>query len=353
MAFLQADDIADLVQTTLDDLGELRFTDLMSTYQNTVFLKRMIRKHKTTFEAGTAVRFNAITDTNGSARAVGLYYTAQVNPTNAMINGEMPWRHVTWNWGIDRREIAMNRQPRKIVDLVKVRRMMAFGAAVKFFEQRGWRVPASTDNDNFMGIPYWIVKSNTAVTTNDGFNGTVPSGYTVVGGINPTTYAPKWSNYATQYTSVTKSDLVSKMWRAMTFTQFEPLVDDVPTYNTGDDYGIYTTYSVISSLKEILESQNDNLGNDLDSMEGKLMFRRTPISWVKELQDDTTNPLYGINWGVLKVQGLRGEWMKETTIPVHSNQPTVSATHTDCTLNTYCPDRRRLWVLATDTTMPA
>jgi len=351
MATLQATEIADLVTTTLNELGELKFTDVMSDYQDTIFLKRLAKKNKMTFDAGPEVQWNLATDTNGSARGVGLYYTASVNPTNIMTTGKMPWRHVTWNWGIERREIAMNRTPRKIVDLTKTRRIAAFGDAVKYFERRGWRCPATTNEDDFHGIPYWIVKSNTAVTTNNGFNGTVPSGYTVVGNINPTTY-PRWANYATQYTSVTFEDLIDKLERAMTWTAFKPLVDEVPSYNTGNDYGLYTTYAVLSACKKLLKSQNDNLGYDLDSVEGKVVFRRTPLTWARELEDDTTGPIYGVNWGVFKFMGLRGEWMHETPIPVHSNQPTVSATHTDCTLNTYCTDRRRNFVLATNTTMP-
>ncbi len=323
----------------------------MSTYQNTIFLKRLVKKNKMTFDAGPEVQWNLITDTNGSARGVGLYYTQNINPTNVMTTGKMPWRFQTWNWAIERREIAINRSPRKIVDMVKTRRISAFADAVKYFEAKGWRVPASTNEDDFAGIPYWVVKSNTATSTNDGFNGTVPSGYTLVGNINPTTYAPKWSNYATQYTAVTHDDLVRKLRRASTFTDFMPLVDDIPQYNTGDDYGYYTNYSVIGTLEEILEDQNENLGSDVASQDGKLLFRRTGVTWVKELELDTTNPVYGINWGVFKCMGLRGEWMHETVIAVHDNQPTVSSTTTDCAMNTYCTDRRRNFVLATNTTM--
>lgn len=350
MASLQGTEIADLVTTTLNNLGRMKFTDVMSDYQNTIFLRRMAKKNKMTFDGGPECQFNLITDDNGSARAVGLYYQSQVNPTNVMTTGKMPWRHVTWNWGIERREIAMNRSPNKIVDLVKTRRIAALASATKFFERRGWRCPAVTDEDNFHGIPYWVVKSNTAVTTNNGFNGTVPSGYTVVANINPTTY-PRWANYATQYTNVSKDDLIDKMWRACDYTDFMPLVDDIPDYNTGDDYGYYTNYTVKNSFKQILESQNENLGFDLDPADNKLTYRRSRITWVKELDLDTTDPIYGINWGVFGMIALRNEWLRETTIPVHGNQPTVSATHTDTTMNTICRDRRRNFVLATNTTM--
>ena len=349
MAVLQATGIADLTTTTLNELGEMKFTDIMSNYQKTVAFKRVVKKNKITFDAGPQVQFNLITDHNSSAAFVGLYGQDNVNPNNVMLTGLVDWRHVTWNWGIERREVAMNRTPRKIVDLVKTRRIAALGSAVVLFEQRFWRAPASTDTLNPYGLPYWIVKSNTAVTTNDGFNGAVPSGFTLVGNINPTTYS-RWQNYATQYTAVTKIDLIRKMRRAMYYTDFEPLVDEIPQYNTGDDYAIYTNYSVLGTLEEILEAQNDDLGTDIASMDGKTTFRRTPLNGIKELDLDTTNPVIGVDWGEMKTMGLRGEWLNETQIPIQPGQHTVSATHTDCSFNWFCRNRRRNWILATDTT---
>lgn len=351
---LQATNIADLVTTTLNELGELKFTDLMSDYQNTIILKRTMKKNKMTFDAGPEVAWNAILDHNDSARFVGLGATDIVNIKNVMTTGKVPWRHITWNWAIERREIAFNRSPRRIVELAKTRRIAAFGSAIIQFERAGWRSPAVTDDTSPLGIPHWIVKSNTAATqaNADGFNGSVPSGYTVVGNINPTTY-PRWKNYATQYTSITKDDLIRKMRRACVKTDWMPLVDDIPVYNTGDDYGYYTNYAVISALEEILEAQNENLGQDIASQDGRMIFRKAPMIYVVELELDTTNPIYGVNWGEFKTMGLRGEWMNETSIPIQPGQHTLSATHTDCSFNWFCRNRRRNWVIATDTTMPS
>jgi hypothetical protein len=349
MAF-QASNDADLVTTTLSELGRLKFTDLMSDYQNTIALKRLIKKNKMTFDSGKTVSFNAITDHSNSARFVGLGATDVIDIATVMTTGDVPWRHITWNWAWDFREPLMNKSPAKIVDLIQTRRIAAFGSAIIKFEYALWRAPASTDDTSPYGIPYWIVKSNTAVTTADGFNGSVPSGYSTVGGLSPTTY-PRWKNYATQYTNVSKDDLIRKMRRASVYTDFMPLVDEIPVYNTGDDYGYYSNYSVIGTMEEILESQNENLGQDVASQDGRVLFRRSPINFVKELDLDTTNPVYGVNWGEFKTMGLSGAWMHETSVPTVAGQHTMSATHTDSTFNTLCRNRRRNFVLATDTTM--
>jgi hypothetical protein len=353
MATLQAADLADLITTTLNELGELRFTDLMSDYQNTIALKRLMKKNKTTFEAGPNVVWNIITDTNDSARYVGLGETDVVNIKNVMTTAQVPWRHITWNWAIERREVAMNRSPRKIVDLAKTRRIASFGSAIIRFESSYWQVPAATDSTSPYGIPYYVVKSNTAATAanNNGFNGSTPSGYSTVAGLSSTTY-PRWQNYATQYTSITKDDLVRKLRRMAVYTDFMPLVDEIPVYNTGDDYGYYTNYAVVAGLEELLEAQNDDLGPDVASQDGKVLFRRVPITFVRFLDNDTTNPVYSLNWGELKTMVLRGEWMREVTMPIYPGQHTLSATFTDCSFNLLCRNRRRQGVIATDTTMP-
>lgn len=354
MPTLQSSGIADLVAMTLPQLGKLKFTDLMSNYQNTIVLKRCMKKGKITFESGSAVDFNAITDTNHSAHMVGIGEVDIVNIPNLMIKGEVPWRHCTWNWGHDRRILAMNREPSRIVDLIQTQRIAAFGDAVIMFEIQGWSCPAVTDTKSAYGIPYWVVKSNTAATqaNNNGFNGTVPSGYTVVGNINPTTY-PRWANYATQYTSLTKDDFVRKARRMRYYTDWMPLVDEIPTYNVGDDYGQYCNYATLATLEELLEAQNDDLGNDVASMDGKALFGTKPVTPVRQLDLDTTNPFYMLNWGEFHAMGLKGEWMYETVIPVVPGQHTVSQTHTDCTFNFFCRNRRRNGVIATDTTMPS
>lgn len=354
MSALNATQIRDLVTTSLNELGRMKFTDLMSNYQRTIALKRIFKKKKMTFKSGPEVEFNVITDTDDSARFVGLGYQAVVNITDAMTTGKVPWRHCTHNWSFERREPLFNSGASKIVDMVKTRRLRSLGGLIELFERHLWRVPAASNTTEPYGIPYYVVKSNTAATfaNNDGFNGTVPSGYTTVADLNPTTF-PRWRNYATQYTAVTKDDFVKKARRMSVKIDFMPLVDGVPEYNTGDDMAYYTNYTVLGTLEEILEAQNENLGSDVASQDGKVTFRRAPVEYVPELENDTTNPFYALNWGEIGAMGLSGDWMKETVFDSTPNQPTVHVTHIDCTFNLLCRNRRRQGVLATDTGLPA
>jgi hypothetical protein len=353
MAVLQAGNISDLVFATLKELGELRFSQIATALQRYVVMSRLMKKNKVQFfSAGYGIQWDVMTADNGSARTVGLYATDQVSVPSVLTQGNIDWRHVTWNWAVDRREIAMNSSPRRIVELIKTRRIASFLAAVKLFEAMAWSCPAATNSVDPYGIPYWICKSNT-----EGFYGTTPviGGYTTVGGIDPTKYPVsngyRWANWTNQYTSITKDDLIVKWGKAADFTFFEQPVES-PTFNTGDDCLYATTYNVYSAMKWLLEAQNENLGYDVDAMDGKPVFRRSPIVWIPQLDADTTDPIYGVNFGELHTAGLRQEWLRETQIAIQPNQHTVSSTHTDCSFQWLTRDRRRHFVLAKNTTTP-
>jgi hypothetical protein len=214
----------------------------------------------------------------------------------------------------------------------------------KHMEERFWTKPAaSTDSSRMYGIPYWIVYPGT-VSGNGAFDGGNPSGFSAgAGNLDSTTYSA-WKNWAATYAAVTSTDLIRKWRRAATFTNFKAPVPS-PSYNTGNNYGYYTNYNVIGPLEEALEAQNDNLGNDIASKDGRLLFRQVPVTWVPYLEANTANPVYGINWGVLKPAFLAGEYMREEGPNPASSQHTVFVTHVDTTLNLMCTNRRMNFVL--------
>lgn len=356
MPSLQADGLADLMSTTLPELDRLRFVDLGTDYHETIALKRIFKKKKSQVDSGTSIRFNIMHDIGGSARFVPYMWTAQTNIKNVMTYGEVPWRGWTWNWSMFAEETIMNSGASKIVDLMQSRRISEYASLVVLLERQLWATPDASDLEGIYSIPYYIVKSNTATTTNDGFNGTTPSGFSTVAGLDPTT-APgtpggRYRNYGTQYSTVAKNDLIRKMRRGAVYTDFKPIVDGIPQPDNGDDMGWYTNYAVLSVMEEILESQNENLGRDIASMDGKVMFRGAGMTNVQELDKDTTNPVYGIQWPTFGFVRMRGMWEKLYQVGVNPNQPTVASAHYVSRCNTVCKNRRRNMVFATDTAMP-
>lgn len=353
----QADMIADLMTFTLTRYKKDRWTDVMSGYQNTTAFKRLIKQGKTDDNedgGGTSITFNLLTDTNGSFRFVGLGFTAVLAAPGNVLQGSIPWRGWTYNWSFDSAEPVMNAGKERIVNIMKSRYYQAVGDMIKGVEKAMWRVPSVSDNTTMLGIPYYVVKTATAATyaNNDGFNGLVPSGYSTVAGINPTTY-PRWANYADPYTDISKDDLVRKMRRASEKIEWMPLVDDEPVYASGYEYEWYTNYSVYGGLVEVAESQNDDLGPDIAPMDGrKIMFKGSKLGWLPVLEDDTTGPIYGIDWKTMYFARMPGHWEKEIKVAQNPSQPTVSTSHTVTRGNLICIDRRKNCVLSTGTAMP-
>ena len=348
---IHATDVGDLDLGTLRDLGPMKLTDLMSSLQHHKTFKALTAPGRIkTFDSGKEFQWNLQYQTSGTARHVGLGYTAVTNIRDTTAQASHPFRHGTFNWSFEDREVMFNRSPAKIFDLVDTRRKAAAGDWVELEETKAWRCPALADEDSPHGLPYWIVKNNTV-----GFNGGAPTGYTVVGGLNPSTaVGGRWKNYTGQYTAISEADLVDKLETAMDLTKFEPLSDKgASDYNTGDKYVLFCNQATRQGFKRVAKSFNDNLGFDLDPAAGKVTFRRVSIEWIAKLDEDATNPVYGVNFGVFKTAILKGDWMHETRIEKNPVQPRMKTVHTDCTFNYYTYDRRRHLVLATDTTMPS
>jgi len=340
MATLTTDEIADLITTTQKNLGRMKWTDLSTDLQEYIAMPNLIKKEKVQFDGGQAIQWNFMVNSNGQARNIGLFEVDNYNVTDVMKTASIPWRHTNTNYSIDAHEISINGDPAtRIVDLVKVRRVAALIDLAKLMETNFWGAPSSSSDEiTPYGIDYWVVKNAT-----EGFNGGIPSGFSDVAGLSPTTY-PRWKNWTAQYTTVSKPDLIAKMRQASTKTMFRPPVE-ISDYNRGNRYGYYTNYDVIGTMETLLENQNENLGNDLASKDGEVMFKRNPVKWVPELDSDAQDPVYGINWGVFYPVFLKGWYMKEDKARQHPNQHNVLVTDIDITYNWKCCDRRRLFII--------
>lgn len=346
---MQAENVADLVADTLKNLGKPYFTDVSSQIQDHVAMHHLLQENRVVLESGTGIQFNVLVGQSNAARGVSLGQSDNTNQVDGMIQASANWRHCQTSYSIIRQEMEMNREPARIVDFVKQQRLMGLISLAEYFESTWWGAPVASDTINFYGLPYTVVKNATK-----GFTGGAPTGFTTKFGINPAFYpGPQWNNFAFPYTNVTRDDFIRGCREAATRTKFKPPVDGIPTPNTGDDYGLYTNYSVIQPLEEACESQNDNLGVDIAKYDGKVVFRHVPVMWVPWLDRDTTNPIYGINWGWMKIYILADEWMRETHVPMKAGQHTVSEHFIDCSLQPVSKSVRENFVGSNGTSMPA
>lgn len=340
MATLTTDELADLVTTTQKNLGRGKWTDLSSDLQEYVAMPKLMKEKKVTFDGGQGIQWNLLMNDNSQARNVGLMEVDQFNVVDGIKTANIPWRHSTTNYSVDGRAVSMNAaSDTKIVDLVKVGRTQAWVALAKLMETNFWGKPtSSSDETTPYGIDYWVVKNATA-----GFNGGIPSGFSDVAGLSPTTYT-RWKNYTDQYTNITKPDCLAKIRQALTKTNFRPPVE-MAQYATENKFGLYMNYDVLSALETLAENQNENLGNDLASKDGLVSIRRTLATYVPELDSDAQDPIYGINWGAFNFVFLKGWYMKEEKAYQHPLIHTSVVTNVDLTYNMRCVDRRKLFIV--------
>ena len=349
MAFSNAD-LADLINVTLDELGRSKWTDLSFKHQRYFALPEIMRKERVAMEGGTGIQWTVTTKHSGAAHATTPYAEDAVAVADVTQLANIPWRHVTTNWAIDRLELAQNKGAARIVQLIKMRRADALTSLAELLESYMWSKPVdSTDTITPFGLFYYMVPNATA-----GFNGGNPTGFAAgAGGIDSSTYT-RWANWTDQYTEVTHDDLIRKMRKAHFKTRFR-----APHATPGFERGaprqvIYGQYDDIALIEEVGEKQNDRLGKDVASMDGIVTFRGSPMEKVPELEDQyaapvgagiPTNGILFVDWSEIYPAILSGEYLNESGPKQSPKQHTVMEVHVDLTLNFCCKNRRPLAVI--------
>lgn len=333
----------DLVSGTLRNLGRMKFQQIAQTITNYEIFPIWFKKDKVMFDSGIGIQRTLMNRLTGAAGHVGLLEPDDVNLTDVLTQLQIPWVHARTSWGFIRQQTLMNRGDAQILDIVEPQRAAAMISLVEELETKGWAAPASTDTVNPFGVPYWIVKN-----ASTGFNGGLPGSWATVGGVNLTN-TPTFKNYTAQYVSVTKGDLIKKMRTGRRKTGFKSPVD-VADYTNGktEQYRIYMNEATVSSFEDVGESQNENLGRDVASMEGGAMaFRGSALRYVPILDGDTQNPVYMIDHSTFMPVCLKGDYLRESDPAISPHVHNFIQVFVDLTYNYLCVDRRRNAVFAT------
>jgi len=283
-------DIADLVAGTLYELGRMKFQQIAQELQEYEVMSKWLKKDRVVEDSGIGIQRTLMVSTAGAARHVGQYEVDDTDQKDILTQLQVPWRHAETYWVFTRQEVLMNSGKALVVNILKPRRCGAMLDLAEELEAKAWSAPSVSDNKLPYGLPYYVVASATAA---GGFNGTVTSGHTTVANVNPTTY-PKYRNYTGHYAAVTKLDLVKKLrtmhrkvgWKS-------PVTVQDYRRGSGDKRRLYCDETVISKFEDLGESQNENLGRDLASMDGQMTFRRHPIIWVPQLDSHSISDAAG------------------------------------------------------------
>lgn len=349
---LEVADLAGIVSTTLSNYGRGKITDIASDLQEYIVMSKLMKGDKLKKkDGGKDITFFLTATLGSNARDVGLYSVDAPNVTDSNLSGTVPWRFTETSYSFDVREPEINAAgPERLIELIMERRGREMAGLAEHMEERFWgALPASTDKVKPFGLKYWLVATSGYTADGaGGFYGGDPSGFTSgAAGIATATY-PGWKNWASNYSAFTRENLLTKMRKLARETRFKSPID-FPNYDKADSgpdvrqkFQIYVNGDTQENLKQLGEDQNDNLGSDLGGSD--VTFNGSPIIWVPYLDDDSTNPIYFVNWGVFAIAVMKGELFRDKTLPA-PNQHNVLNAFTDICWNTCCEDRRKLGVL--------
>lgn len=358
MADLTVANYGDLVNATKINYGPQKIQQVAQSYVSYPLFTAFFKEERMNEDGGQLIQRNLWIRKTSRARFKGIGATDTVKIEDVTVQAQVPWRFSDTHWGFVDQDIHLCKNEHKIIDLIDVRRKEAMLDFVEMFEAVLWQSPAASDTKTILGVPHYVVTTGAGSTF--GFNGTVPSGYTTVANVNPTTY-PNWKNANGLYTTVSKSDLIKKMRQAFRQCQFQELEQvSMDDYRKGRDrYLIVANETVVSSMEDIGESQNENLGRDLGSMEvnskgsdiyrveGSLTFRRKPIIYSPHLDGVTGDPVYGLSMDTWCMYVHDVMNFKETEVLRVSDTHDSYYVAVDNWCNLLCIDRRRNFVFST------
>ena len=340
LQYSEIDDAVLLTQNLLIKRGA--FVDMQTDVSDHVAVREMWKGRQKQFAGGLNWEFNVMMDHNHSARTVSLYEQDGSSIGDSMKKGEVSVRHVNAHYIYELRESAFQRGGTQIVDLVSTRYIGMMISLYELMEEILWGKPAdSSDTKTPYGIAYWVTRSAT-----EGFNGGNPAGFTDGRAGISTVEFPRFANWTAEYAAITKQDLIRKMRRAMRLIQFRSPVSHATPALGGMSNGIYTNDEVIGLLEEILEQNNMDLGNDLASKDGRVMFKSTPLTYAPKLDDDSTNPIYMLDWKWMAVGVMEG-WENNLSAPyMVPGKHNVRRVDLDASMNTVCTNPRRQAVIS-------
>jgi hypothetical protein len=340
---LTPDQVSDFVNLTLSNFKTNKWTDLSMDHQEYVY-SSFITDKKVEERGGDSIKFKLKTKNTGNSRNTGLYAQDSTSVDDVTVGASVPWAMQTTNYSYDIYEDLFQSDRETIIREMLIREHDALSDMAELQEENLWSAPTGPSDTRPMGVPYWLAKD--ATTTPEGaFNGGNPSGFSGgCAGLSSTTY-PKWRNYTFGYAAVTVDDLVRKIKKALAFTNFMPPVPH-PELGFGKvDYSIFTTYRVQEPLERLAESRNDNLGRDVARYMNSVVIGGTPVKWVPYLEaNDTSDPLYGINWKVFRPFVKKGCNMRRNPPKMAAKQHTVYEVHIDNWMNYICYNRRACFV---------
>lgn len=352
MAEITIESLNDLIESSNPDFGGRTVTYLAHDFQEFIAMPKIFRSAKAKEQSGKHIEFRAVTGHNNSFHMTTLYAVDEPATTDVLTSGSVEWRHWSFDYSYDLREIDINLPPAQIIDLMQTKRNSAWSSAAEGMETQFFGpAPGVDDNTNIWNLRYWLKGSTTK-----GFNNTATGSHTTVGGINPTTY-PRWgpwnNTYAADKTDPGPTGMVEVLKESFYKTGFKNPVPVAESKKGTDMKECLCTWDTVTNLERVAKAQNENLGPKLDPFRNKVTIQGIPFTPVPYWDDDAllgsvsgaADVVACINWAWFYPVFKSGWNFKENKPKQAGDQHTVSTVFVDGTGNVVCKNRRAHTIL--------
>lgn len=338
--------LTDLLRTTQVNLpfdGAFEVTLLHPRYH---VINKWFAEDKIQLDSGTSIQRNVVLDPQGNAQHVRVYQKVPVTVRNQQTLITAEWVQVLTRYSISRQEILRNRKKAGYISMLKSKRVASMVDLANLLELRAWASPENaSDTLNPQGLPFWLNKVDASVSSTGDYigqtarfnDGTTTT--TTIGGIN-TANESHWRNWAFTYDAI-DADFVKRLREAFFATDFQaPVIADDLVKGPLSNYRIYMGRRVLVEFTDLTTRQNDNLGSDLAPFEGNVSFRKVPIFHTPQINDDTDDPVYGVNHEFFFPYVLEGDWLREGEPETDVEQPSVFTTTIEGSYQYFCTNKR-------------
>lgn len=346
-------DILDLLNTTFPNVKKGNFINIAPELHDYIVVPWLLTKRGGLIvkRGGVGIEETLMVEHGGRSRFVGEFDEDVVLIIDHLKKMKLYFTLLTDSLAFGRGEILANRGLERINNLLLPRRMAMYLRVAETMEEKFFETPDSEDDLSPWGLKYWIVKNSTT-----GFNGGYPTGFTRIANINLSD-VPNFKNYTMQYTTASKTDLVAKMRKAHRQTKWKsPKQMKQFDGDTSDRRIILVNEDTLESMENIGEGQNENLGRDLapytagtglkKDSDGEIVFKRKPIVWAESLDNDGSDPVYGLDMFTFHALTRKGDNMRLGDFRISPKQHRVSEAHLDHAHQTICTNRRNNWVIS-------
>ncbi len=349
-------DILDMIESTRDTIEKGSFVDISQDLQEFIVQPYLLTQKGglKILTGGLGVEQILMTEDGGYSEWVDEFTESTGTIINLLKKMKVNFCLLHDNLSYTKGELLDNRGEERLIKVIIPRRRAMYLRVAKTFERDYFGVPDAEDELTPWGLKYWIVKNSTT-----GFTGGYPAGFTRIGNINLTD-VPNFKNYSVRYTAVTDADLITKLRTGHRATNWKsPRTDNGATGDAKPNQRlILTNEDVCAALEQIGKGQNENLGRDMATFtagqngpmglmrtgDGDITFKKNPIIHARHLDDDSTDPLYGLDMSTWHALTKKGDNMALDEFAKHPTQRRVFTADLYHRHQTMCINRRNNWV---------